>query len=145
MAIRHQGPAAPTPRRDDRKNMRKLASVLQSLEHLATEWNEASLALAVMQARRQGLADPRFLFEIYKVLTSLASSESELSLGTYEWLDEHKGKATAEAVAEAVAVDTAGRLHMAELAALLASVSELIKVASTAQAEGAATTSSATS
>jgi hypothetical protein len=119
-------------RRVTRRNRRRLASVLQAVEHLATEWDEAPLALAVVQARRQGLNDPRFLFEIYKIIADLAMSEAALSLGVYEWLDENGARATHKEVAE----DTRGRLHMAELAALLASVSELIKVAS--KAKGAA-------
>lgn len=126
------------PRRDSRKNLRKLVGILHSLEHLATEWADASLALAVVQARRQGLADPRFLFEIYHVLAELASSESALSLVAYEWLDEYQSRATAKDVAEAVAVDLAGRRHMVELADLLASVSGLIKAAARVPTEAAA-------
>jgi hypothetical protein len=109
--------------------MRRLASVLQAVELLATEWDDAPLALAVVQARREGLRDPRFLFEIYKILADMAASEAALSLGVYEWLDENGQRATAKEVAE----DTDGRRHMAELAALLASVSGLVEASSTAQ------------
>jgi hypothetical protein len=115
-------------RRVARRNVRRLANVLQAVELLATEWDDAPLALAVVQARREGLGDPRFLFEIYKILADMAASEATLSLHVYEWLDENGKHATAQHVIE----DLDGRRHMAELAALLASVSGLVKAASTA-------------